>query len=165
MLWKPDQTHLMRWPSPWGEGYPGWHLECSVMARSLLGPVIDLHSGGEDNIFPHHDCEIAQSCGVSGEENFACHWFHPRHLFVEGAKMSKSAGTFYTVSDLLEKGFSPASIRMELIKTHYRSNANFTMQGLRGQQPHGREVGHRKAPGRQAQHCLDRSFRRRRRLR
>ena len=135
MLWKPDPTHLMRWPSPWGEGYPGWHLECSVMARHLLGKhtngVIDLHSGGEDNIFPHHECERAQSCGASGEAHFANHWFHPRHLFVEGEKMSKSKGNFFTLADLIARGFAPAAVRLELIKTHYRSNANFTMQGLK----------------------------------
>jgi len=135
MLWKPDPTHLMRWPSPWGEGYPGWHLECSAMALALLAssaePTIDLHSGGEDNIFPHHECEIAQSRGVTGAAHFARHWFHPRHLFVEGQKMSKSKGTFLTVRDLLGRGYGPAAIRLELIKTHYRSNANFTFQGLK----------------------------------
>ncbi len=135
MLWKPDPTHLMRWPSPWGEGYPGWHLECSAMALDLLASgderTIDLHSGGEDNIFPHHECEIAQSRGVTGAKHFARHWFHPRHLFVEGEKMSKSKGTFLTVRDLLARGYGPAAIRLELIKTHYRSNANFTFQGLK----------------------------------
>ncbi len=131
MLWKPDPQHLMRWPSPWGEGYPGWHLECSAMARALLGDVIDLHSGGEDNIFPHHECEIAQTRGVTDCDHFARTWVHVRHLMVDGGKMSKSAGTFFTVRDLLEKGATPAAIRLELIRTHYRVNANFTMQGLR----------------------------------
>ncbi|MHC4946790.1 MAG: cysteine--tRNA ligase [Planctomycetota bacterium] len=138
MLWKPDDRHLMKWPSPWGVGYPGWHLECSVMASELLagdtGGEIDIHSGGEDNIFPHHECEIAQSCGASGHDDFARHWFHCRHLMVEGGKMSKSAGTFFTVADLLSRGASPAAIRLELIRTHYRSNANFTFQGLRDSQ-------------------------------
>ncbi|MCC6906947.1 MAG: cysteine--tRNA ligase [Phycisphaerales bacterium] len=138
MLWKPDPTHLMRWPSPWGEGYPGWHLECSAMALDLLArggeATIDLHSGGEDNIFPHHECEIAQSRGATGADHFARHWFHPRHLFVEGQKMSKSKGTFFTVRDLLARGYGPAAIRLELIKTHYRSNANFTFQGLKDTQ-------------------------------
>ena len=142
MLWKPDPTHLMRWPSPWGEGYPGWHLECSVMAATLLGAdtngVIDLHSGGEDNIFPHHECEIAQTRCATGEAAFARYWFHSRHLMVEGNKMSKSKGTFLTVRDLLAKGASPAAIRLELIRTHYRSNANFTFQGLKDSQ---RQVG------------------------
>jgi len=136
MLWKPDPKHLMRWKSPWGEGYPGWHLECSVMAGSLLASdradgMIDLHSGGEDNIFPHHECEIAQSCCAYGSPNFARFWVHARHLFVEGEKMSKSKGNFFTLRDLLAKGFGPDAIRLELIKTHYRTNANFTLQGLR----------------------------------
>jgi len=130
MLWKPDPKHLMRWPSPWGEGYPGWHIECSVMAASILGEEIDLHSGGEDNIFPHHECEIAQTRGVTGRAHFARYWFHTRHLIVEGAKMSKSKGNFFTPRDLLAKGASPAAIRLEIIKTHYRANANFTFQGL-----------------------------------
>ncbi len=138
MLWKPDPTHLMRWPSPWGEGYPGWHLECSAMAMELLagetGGEIDLHSGGEDNIFPHHECEIAQSRCANDAPRFARHWFHPRHLFVEGEKMSKSKGNFYTVRDVLARGFEPAALRLELIKTHYRSNANFTTQGLKDSQ-------------------------------
>jgi cysteinyl-tRNA synthetase len=138
LLWKPDPSHLMRWASPWGEGYPGWHLECSAMAQGLLatseGPhagQIDLHSGGEDNIFPHHECEIAQSCAASGGERFARHWFHTRHLVVEGEKMSKSGGNFFTVRDILARGVTPAALRLELVRTHYRQNANFTMQGLR----------------------------------
>lgn len=134
MLWKPDSKHLMKWPSPWGDGYPGWHLECSVMAGALLGEVIDLHSGGEDNIFPHHECEIAQTCGATGKPTFANYWFHTRFLIVEGEKMSKSKGNFFTVRDLVAKGASPAAIRLELIKTHYRSQANFTMQGLKDSQ-------------------------------
>jgi cysteinyl-tRNA synthetase len=134
MLWKPDPKHIMRWPSPWGAGYPGWHLECSVMAQSLLGPVIDIHSGGEDNIFPHHECEIAQSCSATGESHFARYWFHTRFLIVEGEKMSKSRGNFFTVRDLLARGATPAAIRLEIIRTHYRSNANFTFQGLRDSQ-------------------------------
>jgi cysteinyl-tRNA synthetase len=138
LLWKPDATHLMRWPSPWGEGYPGWHLECSVMAQSLLARdtngVIDIHSGGEDNIFPHHECEIAQTRCAFGSEAFARYWFHTRHLTVEGDKMSKSLGNFYTLSDLTARGATPAAVRLELTKTHYRSNANFTFQGLKDSQ-------------------------------
>ena len=134
MLWKPDAKHLMKWPSPWGDGYPGWHLECSVMAEALLGEIIDLHSGGEDNIFPHHECEIAQTCGATGKPYFARYWFHTRFLIVEGEKMSKSKGNFFTVRDLIARGASPAAIRLELIKTHYRSQANFTMQGLKDSQ-------------------------------
>ena len=131
LLWKADPKHLMKWQSPWGEGYPGWHVECSVMAEDTLGDVIDLHSGGEDNIFPHHECERAQSCCAHNEPTFARHWFHPRFLMVEGAKMSKSKGTFFTVRDLVDAGHEPAAIRLELIKTHYRSNANFSEQGLK----------------------------------
>jgi cysteinyl-tRNA synthetase len=134
MLWKPDPTHLMRWESPWGEGYPGWHLECSVMAAQLLAAdtngVIDIHSGGEDNIFPHHECEIAQTCAASGETHFARYWFHTRHLMFERGKMSKSKGTFFTPRDLFKRGASPAAVRLELTKTHYRSNASFSLQGL-----------------------------------
>lgn len=182
LLWKEDAAHIMKWESPrippaamsslqpavqLGPGYPGWHIECTVMsARRLLGEdalthlldrpgrarsVIDLHSGGEDNIFPHHECEMAQSvCAFctddvvqqaadgagatgGGAGGFARHWFHARHLFVEGEKMSKSKGNFYTARQLFEPphGYEPAAVRLELIKTHYRSNANFTMQGLK----------------------------------
>ncbi len=134
MLWKPDASHLMRWPSQWGEGYPGWHLECSVMATALLGDSIDIHSGGEDNIFPHHECEIAQSRCASGNDSFAKYWFHTRFLLVDGGKMSKSKGNFYTLRTLVDKGATPAAIRLELIRTHYRSNANFTLQGLKDSQ-------------------------------
>ena len=148
LLWKPDPTHLMRWAPPevlkgdaeamerlsrfpLGEGYPGWHIECSAMARAALGEEIDLHSGGEDNIFPHHECEIAQSRCATGQDHFARYWFHPRFLMVEGKKMSKSMGNFFTARELFGKGFSPSAVRLELIKTHYRTNANFTEQGLK----------------------------------
>ena len=154
LLWKEDASHIMKWDSPWGKGYPGWHIECTVMsAGSLLGKdtfekllanhpaagsVIDLHSGGEDNIFPHHECEIAQSCAAFNSDThtgtFSRMWFHPRFLLVEGTKMSKSKGNFFTARDLFAKGIEPAALRLELIKTHYRSNANFTMQGLQDSQ-------------------------------
>ena len=145
MLWKPDQHHIMKWESEFGEGYPGWHIECSVMASKMLETdVIDIHTGGEDLIFPHHECEIAQSCCASGESAFAKYWIHARHLFVEGKKMSKSSGTFYTVRDVMEGNFKrgagtddlwgkqvdPAVIRFELIKSHYRDNLNFTAKGI-----------------------------------
>ena len=136
LLWKPDQTHIMKWDSPWGVGYPGWHIECSAIATEALGsPVIDIHTGGEDLIFPHHECEIAQSCGCSGAEHFARFWMHARFLLVEGEKMSKSKGSFYTVRDVLEgkvtgRPVHPAVLRFELIKSHYRSNMNFTTKGL-----------------------------------
>lgn len=150
LLWKADSAHKMKWDpdallgreTKLGEGYPGWHIECSAMSleafRAILGDesiaTIDLHSGGEDNIFPHHECEIAQSRAHTGAETFARSWLHTRHLMVEGEKMSKSAGNFFTIRDLLGKGFEPAAIRLELLKTHYRSNANFTQQGLKDSQ-------------------------------
>ncbi len=128
-LWKPDQTHLMRWPSPWGDGYPGWHIECSSMATSILGPTIDLHTGGEDNIFPHHECEIAQAEGATGQP-FARFWLHARHLMVGGQKMSKSKGTFFTIRDLAAKGYDPLVIRLALINARYRETMDFSLQGL-----------------------------------
>jgi cysteinyl-tRNA synthetase len=149
LLWKEDASHKMKWSSPrvpdqdaWGEGYPGWHIECTAMALGRLIPgglnaakakhaKIDLHSGGEDNIFPHHECEIAQSCCFTGSDHFATHWFHPRFLKVDGQKMSKSKGTMHTLRDLTAKGFDPAAVRLELIKTHYRANADFSIQGLK----------------------------------
>ncbi len=134
LLWKADDTHLMKWDSPWGAGYPGWHLECSVMAGDRLGEVIDLHSGGEDNIFPHHECELAQSCAATGESTFSRMWFHPRYLLVDGEKMSKSKGTFLVARDLLANGLEPGALRLELTKTHYRSNASYTEQGLKDSQ-------------------------------
>lgn len=136
MLWKADDAHIMKWDSPWGTGYPGWHIECSCMARKRLGKdVIDIHTGGEDLIFPHHECEIAQSRGATGEDAFARFWMHARFLMVEGEKMSKSTGNFWTVRDVLEGratgiNVHPAVLRLELIKSHYRSNMNFTKKGL-----------------------------------
>jgi len=137
LLWKPDPSHLMKWDSPWGAGYPGWHIECSAMAMAVLeAETIDIHTGGEDNIFPHHECEIAQSCGATGRDRFAKVWLHGRFLMVEGEKMSKSKGNFYTARDVLAgrvtgEPVDPAVLRFELVRTHYRQNANFTAQGLR----------------------------------
>ncbi len=136
LLWKTDRGHLMKWDSPWGTGYPGWHIECSVMSldglcRGEEPREIDLHSGGEDNIFPHHECEIAQSRCATGAERFSRYWFHARFLMLEGEKMSKSKGNFFTPRDLMAKGHEPAAVRLELIRTHYRTNANFTVQGLK----------------------------------
>ncbi len=133
-LWKKtvgaNAHHILKWPSPWGDGFPGWHIECSAMARALLGARIDIHTGGEDNIFPHHECEVAQSCCASGRPTFSRYWFHTRYLQVEGQKMSKSKGNFFTARDLFAKGVTPAALRLELVRTHYRTNSNFTMQGL-----------------------------------
>lgn len=117
------------WPSPWGEGRPGWHLECSAMILEYLGEDFDLHSGGVDLIFPHHENEIAQSC-CSTHGHFAKHWFHVAHLMVDGGKMSKSLGNLYTLADLAEKGYSAAEVRLVLISGHYRSPLNFTLHTL-----------------------------------
>lgn len=117
------------WPSPWGNGRPGWHLECSAMSMKYLGETFDLHSGGEDLCFPHHENEIAQSEAVTGK-TFSRHWFHGVHLLVEGKKMSKSLGNFFTLRDLLEKRHSPMSIRYALLTAHYRQQLNFTFNGL-----------------------------------
>ncbi len=117
------------WESPYGKGRPGWHIECSAMAMSLLGETIDIHCGGVDNIFPHHENEIAQSEGCSGKR-FVYHWVHVEHLLVDHKKMSKSLGNFYTLRDLLEKGYSGEEVRYLLLSTHYRSQLNFTFESL-----------------------------------
>jgi cysteinyl-tRNA synthetase len=140
-LWKKDDKHLMQWYSPWGWGFPGWHIECSVMAMSYLGEQIDLHAGGEDLIFPHHECEIAQSESLTGKP-FARIWAHTRFLQVEGEKMSKRLGNFFTVRDLVApeseggKGIDPLAVRMTLISGHYRKPFNFTMKTLKGNVRH-----------------------------
>lgn len=128
-IWKKDDKHLMQWYSPFGWGFPGWHIECSVMARAYLGDTVDLHSGGEDNIFPHHECEIAQSESLTGKK-FSNHWLHTRFLLVDGEKMSKSKGNFYTVRDLLERGYDALALRYALISGVYSKQLNFTLQGL-----------------------------------
>lgn len=132
-LWKKDDKHLMQWYSPFGWGFPGWHLECSVMSRAYLGDTIDLHGGGEDLVFPHHECEIAQSEALSGKP-FCNHWVHTHFLQVNGEKMSKSLGNFYTVRDLLTKGADPLAIRYALMTGVYTKPLNFTDQGLRDAQ-------------------------------
>jgi cysteinyl-tRNA synthetase len=132
-LWKarvPDDGDVF-WPSPWGEGRPGWHIECSAMSTKILGPSFDLHVGGEDLIFPHHEDEIAQSEGATGKP-FVKHWLHGAHLLVEGKKMSKSLGNFFTLRDLLAKGFTGREIRYLLLTAHYRETFNFTIEGLQG---------------------------------
>lgn len=146
-LWKVDPLHLMQWDPHaselWrdydggrprldpalGRGFPGWHIECSAMSARYLGRSFDLHTGGEDNMFPHHECEIAQARGASDCE-FARHWMHTRHLLVNGAKMSKSAGTLYTLADIVQMGFSPTELRYVLLTNHYRQQLNFTLDGL-----------------------------------
>lgn len=129
-LWIHNPMHIMQWDSPWGKGYPGWHIECSVMSMKHLGETIDIHTGGEDNIFPHHECEIAQSEGATGRR-FVRYWLHTRHLLVNGEKMSKSKGNFYTLRDLLDKGYDPKAIRYLLMSGHYRMRLNFTEDGLK----------------------------------
>ncbi len=134
-LWKgykPEDGDVS-WDSPWGKGRPGWHIECSVMSTHYLGNHFDIHCGGVDNIFPHHENEIAQSCAASGEA-FVNYWLHNEHLLVDSQKMSKSLGNFYTLRDLLDKGFSPEAIRYTLISTHYRSKLNFTFEKVKSSQ-------------------------------
>jgi cysteinyl-tRNA synthetase len=134
-LWKArvPEDGAVFWPSPWGEGRPGWHIECSAMSMKLLGPSFDLHLGGEDLIFPHHEDEIAQSEGAGMQppgQKFVKHWMHGAHLLVEGKKMAKSLGNFFTLADLAAKGFTGREIRCLLLKTHYRETFNFTEGGL-----------------------------------
>jgi cysteinyl-tRNA synthetase len=132
-LWKarvPEDGEVF-WPSPFGEGRPGWHIECSAMSTKILGPSFDLHLGGEDLIFPHHEDEIAQSEGATGK-HFVKYWLHGAHLLVEGKKMSKSLGNFFTLRDLLAKGFTGREIRYSLLTAHYRETFNFTLEGLQG---------------------------------
>ncbi len=132
-LWKAwdEDDGDVAWDSPWGRGRPGWHIECSAMSMKYLGETFDIHTGGVDNIFPHHDDEIAQSEAVSGK-TFVNYWLHCAHLIVDGKKMSKSAGNFFTLRDLLGDGFSGRELRYELMGTHYRQQLNFTREGLAG---------------------------------
>ncbi len=132
-LWKAskpgDEDVGAAWDAPWGRGRPGWQLECSAMSLAEVGETLDLHLGGEDLIFPHHEDEIAQSEGATGRP-FVRTWLHVRHLRVEGEKMSKSLGNVVTVRELMEEGISPAAIRHQLLSAHYRSELNFTREGL-----------------------------------
>ena len=132
-LWKAwvETDGPVKWDSPWGPGRPGWHIECSVMSMAHLGPSFDIHCGGEDLVFPHHEDEIAQSEAATGKP-FVKYWLHNAHLLVEGKKMSKSAGNFYTLRDLLAKGWTGREIRYLLLSAHYREPLNFTMDGLTG---------------------------------
>lgn len=136
------KNHIMEWDSPWGKGYPGWHIECSAMAMKHLTKAfekegfdaskfetIDIHTGGEDNMFPHHECEIAQSEGAT-KKQYVNYWLHVKHLITEGKKMSKSLGNFYVPRDLIKDGVNPMAIRYILLATHYRQQLNFTKDGL-----------------------------------
>jgi cysteinyl-tRNA synthetase len=130
-LWKarvPEDGEVF-WPSSFGEGRPGWHIECSAMSMSILGPSFDLHLGGEDLVFPHHEDEIAQSEGATGQP-FVKYWLHGAHLLVEGKKMSKSLGNYFTLRDLQAKGYTGREVRYLLLAAHYRGTFNFTLDGL-----------------------------------
>jgi len=128
-LWKRDPKHLMQWDSPFGRGFPGWHIECSAMSRKYLGDTLDIHTGGPDNRFPHHECEIAQSECVTGQ-TFVRYWVHCGWVEISGRKMSKSAGKFYTIPELQEMGFTGADARLYLIKQHYRAPLPFEIDLL-----------------------------------
>lgn len=122
-------NHIMRWPSPWGEGFPGWHIECSAMSMLYLGETIDIHTGGIDHLGVHHPAEIAQSEAATGK-TFVKYWVHRDFITVEGKKMSKSLGNFYTLKDILDKGFDPLALRYLFMTAHYRTPLNFTWQAL-----------------------------------
>ncbi|MCW0218782.1 MAG: cysteine--tRNA ligase [Prosthecobacter sp.] len=130
-LWKGKKADdgPNHWPSPWGDGRPGWHLECSAMSLEYLGEDFDVHGGGVDLIFPHHENEIAQSCCAT-HGKFAHHWFHVTHLLVDGGKMSKSLGNLYTLEQLGERGYTPVEVRYVLISGHYRTPLSFTLHSL-----------------------------------
>lgn len=133
-LWISDRKHIMGWKSPWSNhGYPGWHLECSAMSMKYLGKTIDIHAGGEDNKFPHHESEIAQSEAATGRK-FVRFWLHIKHLLVNGKKMSKSKGNFYTLRDLENLSYEPLSLRFLFLQSHYQSQLNFTLDSLKASQ-------------------------------
>lgn len=137
-LWKKaDESHLMRWPSPWGEGFPGWHLECSVMSTKYLGEQFDIHGGGMDLKFPHHECEIAQNVGAHGTERPVRYWMHGNMLTVNGRKMAKSEGNGFTPDELLtgnhkllERGYSAMTVRFFMLQCHYASTLDFSNEAL-----------------------------------
>lgn len=140
-LWKKAApNHIMRWPSPWGEGFPGWHIECSAIATKYLGPHFDIHAGGMDLLFPHHDCELAQSQAAQ-QTNLARYWLHNNLVTIDGQKMSKSLGNFITLSDLfegthqlLDRAYSPMTLRYFILQAHYRSPLSFSTQALQAAQ-------------------------------
>lgn len=124
--------HTMHWDSPWGDGFPGWHIECSAMSVKYLGDQFDIHTGGEDHIPVHHTNEIAQSESSTGSEPFVKYWLHTAFLTVDGTKMSKSLKNYYTIADVIEKGFEPAALRYLFLSAHYRDPLNFTWESLQG---------------------------------
>ncbi len=129
VLWKAAKDGEPSWDSPWGPGRPGWHIECSAMSMEYLGETIDIHLGGVDLLFPHHENEIAQSEALTGKP-FVRYWVHAEHLLVDGQKMSKSLGNFYTLRDLLDRGYEPMAIRHQLMTAHYRHQLNSTLEGV-----------------------------------
>ena len=129
VLWKANKGEAAKWDSPYGPGRPGWHIECSAMSMKYLGESFDIHCGGEDLVFPHHENEIAQSEGATGKP-WVKYWLHNRYLLVEGEKMSKSKGNFYTLRDLLGKGYDPIDIRYTLMAAHYRSPLDFSLKAI-----------------------------------
>ena len=131
-LWKAAGEHRLQvWPSPWGPGFPGWHIECSAMSMTLLGERFDIHTGGADNVFPHHEAEIAQSEGVTGHRVVSL-WMHGGLLMLAGARMAKSAGNFFRVTELEEQGFDPLAFRYLALQAKYRTKLNFSTEGLAG---------------------------------
>ena len=128
------KDHTMHWDSPWGDGFPGWHIECSAMSIKYLGNQFDIHTGGEDHISIHHPNEIAQSEAATGKVPFVKYWVHTAFLLVDGVKMSKSLGNFYTVDDVIKKGFDPISLRYFYLTAHYKKPLNFTWEALEGAQ-------------------------------
>ncbi len=136
-LWKKaTPEHLMRWPSPWSDGYPGWHLECSAMSIKYLGEVFDIHGGGMDLQFPHHECEIAQSTAAQGKESVR-YWMHNNMITINGQKMARSLGNFITLDQLfsgnhplLKQAYSPMTIRFFILQAHYRSTVDFSNEAL-----------------------------------
>jgi len=131
-LWRAAGEHRLQvWPSPWGPGFPGWHIECSAMSMSLLGERFDIHTGGADNLFPHHEAEIAQSEGATGHRVVGC-WMHGGLLLLAGTRMAKSAGNFFRISELEEQGFDPLAFRYLALQAKYRTKLNFSTDGLAG---------------------------------
>jgi cysteinyl-tRNA synthetase len=131
-LWKAAGEHRLQvWPSPWGQGFPGWHIECSAMSMSLFGDRFDIHTGGADNVFPHHEAEIAQSEGVTGHRVVNL-WMHGGLLMLGGARMAKSAGNFFRLTELEEQGFDPLAFRYLALQAKYRTKLNFSVEGLAG---------------------------------
>ncbi len=127
------ENHAMHWESPWGEGFPGWHIECSAMSMEYLGETIDIHTGGVDHIPVHHTNEIAQSEAATGKK-FVNYWIHHEHMMIDGAKMSKSKGNFYKIEEVIEKGFDPLSLRYLFLTAHYKDQMNFTWESLQAAQ-------------------------------